>query len=254
MWTSSAFKKMVLKLCVIRDVVNLNYHVLYIDSDIILFQNPFPVLSNYRYYDLVAQKDDTLCAGFMYLNPTEVTRYILSSSIFIMYYGNIMDQDALYSVVSRLEDVRFTYLPSTQFMSGRDYAQTHQFIWDSGNNDGIISYHNNYIIMMSNKLYRWREQGFVLDDNGYYDTPPNGYVLIDEVQCTSLIARLYLVTDLRRVSTFVKMVNRTLIMPTFPCPQSINKTFCNICSWDDICAYGFQRSIKFNFRAHVEIY
>ena len=111
-----------------------------------------------------------------------------------------------------------------------------------------------YIIMMSNKLYRWREQGFVLDDNGYYDTPPNGYVLIDEVQCTSLIARLYLVTDLRRVSTFVKMVNRTLIMPTFPCPQSINKTFCNICSWDDICAYGFQRSIKFNFRAHVEIY
>ena len=185
MWTSSAFKKMVLKLCVIRDVVNLNYHVLYIDSDIILFQNPFPVLSNYRYYDLVAQKDDTLCAGFMYLNPTEVTRYILSSSIFTMYYRNIMDQDALYSVVSHLEDVHFTYLPSTQFMSGRDYAQTHQFIWDSGNNDGIISYHNNYIIMMSNKLYRWREQGFVLDDNGYYDTPPNGYVLIDEVQCIS---------------------------------------------------------------------
>ena len=184
MWTKSAFLKMVLKLTVIRDVLNCGYNLLYVDSDVLLFHDPFPKLQEYRSYDLAAQKDDTLCAGFMYVLPTITMRHVLYNSIHTMYQRSIMDQDALYWIVLRTSDIKFAYLPSNLFMSGRDYAQTHQFIWDRNDNDtNIISYHNNFIIMISNKLYRWREQGFYLEDKdgSYYSTPPGGYVLIDNV-------------------------------------------------------------------------
>lgn len=184
MWTKSAFIKMVLKLAVIRDIVNCGYNVLYVDSDILLFNNPFTKLQEYRSYDIVAQRDDTLCAGFMYLMSTIATRHILYNSIYTMYQRGIMDQDALQLIIQRSGDVKFSYLPSDLFMSGRDYTQTHQFFWDRNENDTrIISYHNNFIIMISNKLYRWREQGFYLEDKdgSYYSTPPGGYLLVDNV-------------------------------------------------------------------------
>ena len=101
-----------------------------------------------------------------------------------------MDQDALYWRIRNMNNLNFTYLPSDLFMSGRDYAQTHQFFWDRNENDtNIISYHNNFIIMISNKLYRWREQGFYLEDKdgSYYSTPLGGYVLIDNVKSMLLL-------------------------------------------------------------------
>ena len=255
MWTKSAFLKMVLKLTAIRDVINCGYNLLYVDSDVLLFHNPFPKLQEYRSYDIVAQRDTTLCAGFMYLMPTITTKHLLYNSIYTMYHRSIMDQDALYWRIINMSNMKFAYLPSDLFMSGKEYAQTHQFFWDRNENDtNIISYHNNFIIMISNKLYRWREQGFYLEDKdgSYYSTPPGGYVLIDNVSSMCCVLGCSnIVDDLPRLATLVIRLNRTLIMQTMACPPSINKTYCNICSWDDICAYGFQRAIHFRFRAHV---
>lgn len=61
------------------------------------------------------------------------------------------------------------------------------------------------------------------------------------------------VRDLSRLSSLVMSLNRTLIMPAMSCPPSVNTTRCTICAWDDRCAYGFQASIGFRFRAHVEV-
>lgn len=56
---------------------------------------------------------------------------------------------------------------------------------------------------------------------------------------------------LRQLAVLVNALNRTLIMPKFKCPPTVNLTYCNICSWDDCCEYGFQHTIHNNFKAHV---
>ena len=55
-----------------------------------------------------------------------------------------------------------------------------------GQDKDIISYHNNYIIFMKNKLYRWKEQGLYLEDSSYYELSPYGYVYVDSINCTLL--------------------------------------------------------------------
>lgn len=131
MWTTSAFDKMVLKLCVIGDLLRLQYHVLYIDADVFLFQNPFPYLSRYSEVDFVAQRDDDICAGFMYMHPTIPMKRLIHMSVGTMYSRQIMDQDAIVFITKVMKNtIRFEFLPNNLFMSGRDYAEQHQFIWD----------------------------------------------------------------------------------------------------------------------------
>lgn len=56
---------MAIKIKIIREVILLNCNVLLFDSDVILVQDPFPSLLAYPSYDIVAQKDILVCAGFM---------------------------------------------------------------------------------------------------------------------------------------------------------------------------------------------
>lgn len=130
MWTSSAFNKMVLKLCVIRDLLLLKYSVLYMDSDVILFKDPLPALQHYTQYDFVAQRDEEICAGFMFIQPTRASYTMITVAATLMYMRRIMDQDAIITYTKKKGRVNYTFLPSAQFMSGRDYATTHQFADD----------------------------------------------------------------------------------------------------------------------------
>lgn len=109
---------------------------------------------------------------------------------------------------------------------------------------------------MKNKLYRWKEQGLYLDDASYYDQSPYGYVYVDNITCKNRIERLFVVPyvrGLRQLAKLVNALNRTLIMPKLSCPNKVNLTFCNVCSWDDCCYNGFQNAIGYNFKAHVII-
>lgn len=115
-------------------------------------------------------------------------------------------------------------------------------------------YHNNFIIHESNKMYRWREQGFFKDDNGYYHPRPEGYILVDDIDWTLPYSKRFsspLFEGLRQLTHLVKVFGRTLIMPALRCPPDYNLTRCTLCAWNDLCCYGFQNSIDFKFKAHV---
>ena len=129
MWTDSAFLKMVLKLVVIKDILDIDMRVLYMDSDVILFKDPFPYLRAFESVDIASQQDDTMCAGFMYIQPTENSRKTIKQAILEMYLQGIMDQDALHWVITRHRICSFAFLPTDQFMSGREYSRDHQFFW-----------------------------------------------------------------------------------------------------------------------------
>ena len=62
--------KMANKIKIIRQAVVLNFNVLLFDSDVFLFRDPLPSILSLHDYDLIAQQDTSVCAGFMYpLSP-----------------------------------------------------------------------------------------------------------------------------------------------------------------------------------------
>ena len=266
MWTSSAFSKMVLKLVIIRDLLRIKLRVLYLDSDIRLFKDPFPILRDYESYDMAAQRDDTLCAGFMYLQPTTETIRLFHLSVNEMYRRGIMDQDALSIVVHQSSSLRFVYLPTLLFMSG-EYSRYHQFFWDKNGtcsipkshvdiDKDIVMYHNNFIIYEHNKMYRWREQGLLTDDNGYYDLSPNGYLLVDNINwnlCSPRMKSTPFFEGMKQLAHLVVALNRTLIMPALPCPDTVKVERCTLCAYNDVCANGFQKVIHYNYKAYVSV-
>ena len=121
---------MVLKLVIVRDLLLLDLRVLYMDCDILLFKDPFPYLQQYEHLDIVAQRDETLCAGFMYIQPTTVSKRSFFLSIMEMYRRGIMDQDALTIIIDASDNSSFAYLPSDLFENGRLFSMSHQFFWD----------------------------------------------------------------------------------------------------------------------------
>ena len=50
---------------IIRQVILLDHSALLFDSDVVLFQDPIPTILVSQNSDLVAQKDEGICAGFM---------------------------------------------------------------------------------------------------------------------------------------------------------------------------------------------
>ena len=123
------------------------------------------------------------------------------------------------------------------------------------NDSNIVMYHNNYIVYDRNKKYRWREQGLLTDnDEGYYNQSPLGYLLVDNLHWNLATKRRQstpYTEAIRQLARFVRGINRTLIMPVLPCPPKVHASNCTICAWMDTCAYGFQRHIDFNYKAHV---
>lgn len=55
----------------INFILQNNYSVFVIDSDIALFKNPLSIILSHNNYDIVAQQElpnkKTICAGFMYI-------------------------------------------------------------------------------------------------------------------------------------------------------------------------------------------
>ena len=117
---SAAYRnKVQWKLIMLLRAINQNVRVLYLDSDIILFKDPFPILNSYAGYDIFAQKDSAICTGFMYLIPTLVTKLLLKRAIEIRpKLEKAEDQKALNAAVKNNTSIKILLLPDSLFSSG----------------------------------------------------------------------------------------------------------------------------------------
>ena len=179
---SPAFRNKVhWKLIMLIQAINQNVRVLYLDSDIIIFKDPFPVLNSYTGYDFLAQRDDTVCSGFMYLFPTRMTKQMLIKALEIRpKLEKAGDQKAINTVVENNTSIRLLYLPTDQFSSGARFFRKHSYYWDSIN-DTQIMMHDNYVVGMKNKLFRLKEMKmYKLDINGEYSNPDAQYLTIEK--------------------------------------------------------------------------
>lgn len=241
-------KKVVNKLEFIRLILSFGFVTLYMDCDLILFQNPWPILSTFssKDYDLVTQRDETLNSGFMLLFPTSQTKLLLSCATMHMKQANELDQESILFCLPRFHDLRLHLLPSEQFSSGSYFAEFHQFYWDTiGPNQYMM--HNNWIIGTKNKMYRWREMRFFTEDTDeYYSSSNRSYLIVD-----APLERRNRVEFLMQAAVLSRLLQRVFLVPTFPCPPSFKIDKCNLCRKDKLCYEKFQKIIGSDFRTYV---
>lgn len=115
---------------IILAALECQVEVLYMDSDIFLLRNPFPFLSSYHGYDFVAQKDITVCSGFMYFWPTSKSMRMIDVARKIRAKINGGDQLAILKVLENIHDIKYGLLPPTLFMSGETFFDKYQYYWN----------------------------------------------------------------------------------------------------------------------------
>ena len=95
------------KLNILMASLQCNVNVLYLDSDVFLLKNPFSYLSQYKNVDFVAQGDISVCTGFMYFWPTEVSIRMLEVARSIRWLINGNNQDAVISVLKVIKEIKY---------------------------------------------------------------------------------------------------------------------------------------------------
>ena len=122
-------KKLQWKLNILLAALECNVTILYMDADIVLLKDPFPYLNSIQRVHFLAQKDITVCSGFMYLYPHNKTMQMIDVARRIRNRVNGGDQGAILNVVSQMR-IRHQLLRSDLFMSGEFFFSEYNYYWD----------------------------------------------------------------------------------------------------------------------------
>ncbi|KAM7455148.1 putative transferase [Blastocystis sp. subtype 1] len=232
---SSLFKKkMQSKLALIKTVLSYGFSLLYMDSDVILLKDPFPYLQSITGYDLIAQKDVTVCTGFMYIRSTNQSIALMTRAYEIVKQPDMRDQIAVITALNELS-IPYYLLPARFFPNGGDFFNRYQYYWDKTgryvlstmivDNDYYI-FHNNYVRGRFGKELRFKEMKlYTLNVDGEYSAMRK-YLTVERINTSRIRQELF------SLSHIANALNRTLVLPPLPCPNKRWK-YCNLCSFDE---------------------
>ena len=229
-----------IKTAVMIQALNLEYNVLMVDVDVIIFKNPFPFFTCTN-CSIHAQMDRQMYnSGFIFVRPTPSTKklYHMSWKYFIQYQKG-SDQSYLNTVINQLqakgELLDLQALNKQQFPCGVYYFEhVHRAFENKPPCKQCVMVHNNYIASAAAKLYRLKENHmWVVDDSKYYSNSETKYLTYDnpftfedrrtiDVEVETLKIAIILASTLKRI----------LILPAFHC--------CN-CLPDKRCSYHKHR-------------
>ncbi len=141
----------VAKMSLFHEVLASGFNLLYMDSDVILLKNPFSYLQNITGYDLIAQKDVTVCTGFMYIRPTNQSIAVMTRAYEMVHQPDMDDQIAVNTALQELS-MPYLLLPTRFFPNGGDFFDRYQYYWDiTGNCDlSALIIDNDYYIFHNN--------------------------------------------------------------------------------------------------------
>ena len=246
---SSEFNfKMRMKLELVKHVLENGFNVLYADCDVTIFKNPFPFFKKYPGYSIVAQQDETICAGFMYLRPFRNTLDFLNLVSQKLLTTDAHDQDIIVSLLPMFP-LKYALLPQNRFPSGGVFFDQYQYYWDR-REDELYIFHNTYVIGKRNKELRMREMHlYVVDVDGEYSDPTRKYLTFEVADNSNLEAVLMKMVQMANV------LNRTLVLPPTRCADFTARwVWCNMCSMQPLQCYrsvldlannGYRESVFF---------
>ena len=135
----------------------------------------YTALLNGYNYDMLVQRDGTICSGFMFIYSRKSTIDLFKLDI----GNNEGDQSALIHAYNQSKDVNLYFLPTDSFSSGEVFWRKHSFYWDPIDSKQIMI-HNNYVRYREIKDYRFKEMHlYALDVNKEYSDPNGSYLTIE---------------------------------------------------------------------------
>lgn len=163
---------MKVKLEAIKIILQDNYFVLYVDTDIVFFRDPFVHIFNLPPKDIYFQSDNgrevdafravigktNLCAGFMFIIPNKKCIELMDRSLNNIEKSNckLYDQDAINDILKNKNKqiVNYGILSPSLFPNGKRYFEMRE---QCAKNPFIV--HNNYIVGLDAKVNRFKKYG-----------------------------------------------------------------------------------------------
>jgi hypothetical protein len=163
------------KLKAIKIILQENYFVLYVDTDIVFFQDPFVHIFNLPPKDIYFQSDNgreddafsavigktNLCSGFMFIIPNKKCIELMDQSLDVIEKSKskiyVYDQDAINYILkskNKQKEVDYGILSPSLFPNGVRFFEKRK---QCANNPFIV--HNNYIVGLDAKVNRFKKYG-----------------------------------------------------------------------------------------------
>ena len=216
------------KTLVIRCILQLGIDVLYSDSDVVVFQNPVPVVQSIPFDAMVFQKDVTISTGFFYVQSSPASFDLLNRSLELIRSKHMTDQNALLQLFGEMH-IHPNILPVLQFQSGEVFFASHQYWWDTVS-PSIVMMHNNYILGSTCKQYRMLEMNYT--SHRTRDPENTRYLTAESLPFDTLSLR----KELKRLVLIANRLKRVLIVPPISC--SIGKGFCTIANREFLSCFA----------------
>lgn len=232
------------KFTVVRYLLTLNVTVLYSDSDIILFQNPFHYLHSINTTSIIFQQDRSICTGFFFIKPTPLSIDLLDHSLQVVNMTKNGDQ---YGMIESYKTFNLTpvLLPNSLFMNGDLFFYSHQYSWDEVS-PSLIMIHNNYIRGYECKRLRMLEMGLM--KRREKDNESNLYLTAESLSFDKRAIR----SQLELLVSLSNQLNRILIIPPIKCRKG--KGFCTICNQEGpYCYWDVLQQLKNGYRESVRM-
>ena len=252
-----------LKIRLSLETLLLNFTAIIVDVDIVFFKDPLPYF-DCKMCDIIFQLNEKeVNTGFYMARPTQAAISFFGAAWKIAQENptEIDDQKIFNRELPRLVysgKITIITLDEDLFPCGLVYFEKKQraFYYDNQSNNEVML-HNNYIVSMEAKRYRFKElRCWVIDDNDYYSDPNRKYLSYentidlngDEIEAAEKEA---LMSGL----IISHLLNRTLILPSFACNGSVSYEIklsnqrCSLNIHYDISR--FDSIMKDNYREHV---
>ncbi|KAK2142368.1 hypothetical protein LSH36_964g00005 [Paralvinella palmiformis] len=224
-YSSDAFKRKThLKTKMVLEALRLGLSVLLVDLDVVFFANPLPLFACDA-CDLEISSDViAVNSGFYFARSTPAALKLHKNA---WNYGlarpDVSNQKVIGQYLNRMKgrkEINVKHLDPEKYVNGKQffYDGARIFKGDNPCSDCIVV-HNNWIVSLAAKIYRFKEFGlWHYDKDGYYSNETNKYLSFSfpkryEGMQTNVVER----NTLKNALIVGALLNRIVILPKFHC-------------------------------------
>ena len=156
------------KLQVILDNMNLDREVLWIDNDIVLFQNIIQDVRNYPGNFIMQDDLWGFCTGFFLVRSSASSKSLIQKSIEYLQKSTNSCQNDQHAFNAEYNKMKFSNFAFTIYKLPTDEYPNGQIYFNENRKSKAKIVHSNYLATTSEKVQRFK-------DNGMWDESDNGF-------------------------------------------------------------------------------
>ena len=222
--------KVCIKPRIVLDCLKRGFSVLFVDVDVVFLKNPLPFFNTCPDCDFMPQFDNRtneVNAGFFFVRNSIGSIQLFEKVVHIIPRNPKMDQIYINQAVKEMiHTLKVCYLPTNLFQLGYSFfSEGHRVFVGDNPCEQCVVVHNNYILSLEAKIYRFKEYGlWAVDERGYYTEKNRKYIKYDNpiefrehFRFRNNATTVMELKSLKAALMIGHILNRTVILPKFNC-------------------------------------